>query len=119
LGRIVNIASISGLVSEPGFAHYSAAKAGMIALTKNLALELAPLGLTVNTVSPGLVDSRGDLATAAPDLLRRFMERVPLQRVGRPEDIANAVLFLVSPAADWITGQNLVVDGGVMVAPVY
>jgi 3-oxoacyl-[acyl-carrier protein] reductase len=118
-GRIINISSIAALVSEPGFAHYSASKAGMNLLTMNLALEMAPLGFTVNTVSPGLVDSHGDLDTAAPDLLQRFLQRVPLKRVGIPSDIANAVLFLASPAASWITGQNLVVDGGVTVAPVY
>jgi NAD(P)-dependent dehydrogenase (short-subunit alcohol dehydrogenase family) len=118
-GSIVNISSISALVSEPEFAHYSASKAGMIALTKNLALELAPIGFTVNTISPGLVDSNGDLEQQVPDLVERFIPRAPLHRVGQPEEIANAALFLVSPAARWITGHNLVVDGGVMVAPVY
>ena len=111
-GCIVNIASINGV--HPGFgdtAHYDASKGGVIAYTKALAAELAPHRIRVNAVGPGLVDSAG-LRAHAPDLAAMVEERTPLKRLGTPEDVGNAVLFLVSQAADWITGQTLFVDGG-------
>ena len=111
-GRIVNIASINGV--HPGLggtAHYDASKGGVIAYTKALADELAPHRIRVNAVGPGLIDAPGLRANAA-DLAESVEERMPLKRLGTPEDIGNAVLFLASPASDWITGQTLFVDGG-------
>ena len=111
-GCIVSIASINGV--HPGFggtAHYDASKGGVIAYTKALAAELAPHRIRVNAVGPGLIDSPR-LRANAPDLAEAVEERMPLKRLGTPQDIGNAVLFLVSRAADWITGQTLFVDGG-------
>lgn len=111
-GRIVNIASINGV--HPGLggtAHYDASKGGVIAYTRSLAEELAPHRIRVNAVGPGLVDSPGLRANAA-DLAEMVEQRMPLKRLGTPNDIGNAVLFLVSQASDWITGQTLYVDGG-------
>ena len=110
-GAIVNIASIEGLDPAPGHAHYAASKAGLIMLTRAMALEFGPAGIRVNAVSPGLIDREG-LAEAWPDGVRRWRERVPLGSLGTPKDVADAVLFLLSPAARWISGANLVVDGG-------
>jgi NAD(P)-dependent dehydrogenase (short-subunit alcohol dehydrogenase family) len=111
-GRVVNIASINGV--HPGFggtAHYDASKGGVIAYTKALADELAPHRIRVNAVGPGLIDGPG-LRANAPDLAETVEERMPLKRLGTPDDIGNAVLFLVSRASDWVTGQTLFVDGG-------
>lgn len=111
-GRIVNIASINGV--HPGLggtAHYDASKGGVIAYTRSLAEELAPHRIRVNAVGPGLIDSPGLRANAA-DLAEMVEQRMPLKRLGTPNDIGNAVLFLVSQASDWITGQTLYVDGG-------
>ncbi|MDA8409594.1 MAG: SDR family oxidoreductase [Treponema sp.] len=112
---IVNIASIEGLRPVRGHAHYAAAKAALISYTQTSALELGPLGIRVNSVSPGLVDRTG-LAAAWPEGYRRFIAAAPLGRTGHPEEVGNACLFLASPAASWITGANLVVDGGVSAA---
>jgi NAD(P)-dependent dehydrogenase (short-subunit alcohol dehydrogenase family) len=109
---IVNIASIEGLVAPPGHAHYGAAKAGVISLTRTAAVELAPR-LRVNAVLPGLIHRPG-IESAWPDGVRRWRERAPLQRLGDRADVASATLFLLSDAAEWITGAALPVDGGVM-----
>ena len=111
-GSVVNIASINGV--HPGFggtAHYDASKGGVIAYTKALAAELAPHRIRVNAVGPGLIDSPR-LRAHAPDLAVTVEQRMPLKRLGTPDDVARAVLFLASRAADWITGQTLFVDGG-------
>lgn len=114
---IVNIASVEAGRPVRGHAHYSAAKAAVIRYTEAAALELAPRGIRVNSVSPGLIDRPG-LAEAWPDGVRRFVEAAPLGRAGRPEEIGWACLFLASRAASWITGTNLAVDGGAgIVAP--
>lgn len=110
-GRIVNITSVAGLVGNPGQTNYSAAKAGLIGFTRSLAREIGSRQVTVNAVAPGLVATA--MSDAIPEEARAAMaERVPLGRVGSPEDIAQAVLYLVSPAAAYVTGQVLVVDGG-------
>ncbi len=110
-GRIINIASVAGLVGNRGQANYSAAKAGLIGLTRTAAAELASRQVTVNAVAPGWIET--DMTAAVPAPVRAsVLERVPLGRLGRPEDVAQAVLFLASPGAAYITGTVLVVDGG-------
>ena len=112
-GAVVNIASIEGLQPASWHAHYTQTKAALIMQTRNAALELGAQGTRVNAVSPGLVDT-GGLAAAWPDGVARWQARAPLRRLGAPDDIADAVLFLLSDGARWITGANLVVDGGVL-----
>jgi len=110
-GAIVNVAAIEGLDPAVGHAHYASSKAALIMFTRAAALEYGANGIRVNAVSPGLIDRDG-LADEWPDGVARWLERVPLGRVGTPNDVADAVLFLLSPAARWISGANLVVDGG-------
>ncbi len=109
-GRIVNIASIRALQGSDSSMHYAAAKAGVIALTKSLARELAPL-VRVNAVAPGYIESQLH-AAMSPEARRKVIESTPLQRFGRPEDVAKAVLFFAGDDSDFVTGQTLVVDGG-------
>jgi 3-oxoacyl-[acyl-carrier protein] reductase len=112
-GRIVNVASVSGLIGNPGQANYSASKAGLVGLTKTVAKELAGRKVTVNAVAPGFIAS--DMTAAlGPALLDEVKKRVPAKRLGEAWEIAEAVLFLVSPAAGYITAQTLVVDGGLI-----
>lgn len=117
-GAIVNIASISALHPAHDQAAYVTGKAGVIAFTRAAAQELGPAGIRVNAVSPGLIDT-GGLAARWPDGWSRWMTKVPLGRVGTPTDIADACLFLASPAARWITGQHLIVDGGMDATAIY
>nr|MBC7244305.1 3-oxoacyl-[acyl-carrier-protein] reductase [Chloroflexota bacterium] len=110
-GRIVNITSIAGLAGNPGQANYAAAKAGLVGFTKALAKEVGVRNITVNAVAPGYIPT--DLtAILPPELVAKGIEMTPLGRPGSPEDIANAVAFLVSDEASYITGQVLSVDGG-------
>ncbi len=110
-GAIVNIASIEGSDPAHGHAHYSTAKAGLLMLTRAAAQEYGVDSIRVNSVSPGLLFREG-IDKSWPDGVSRWMERAPLTRLGGTEDVADAVLFLLSPAARWISGSNLVVDGG-------
>ena len=112
-GAIVNITSIEAESPSPGHSHYGAAKAGLLAFTRAAALELAAHGIRVNAVAPGLV-WRDGIERAWPDGVARWLERAPLRRLGTPEDVADACLFLASAGARWITGVSLTVDGGVM-----
>ena len=113
-GRIINIASVAGVVGSPGQANYSAAKAGLIGLTEALARELAPHGVTVNAVAPGAIDS-GVVAGLPEEARRRLLAVIPMGRMGTAEEIAALVVFLAGPQAGFITGQTIVVDGGVMI----
>ena len=110
-GRIVSISSISGVKGNAGQINYCAAKAGIIGMTKSLARELAPRGITVNAIAPGYIES--DMTAVLPDKVKEsVLSQVPLGRMGKPEEIAQAAAFLASDRAAYITGQTLLVDGG-------
>lgn len=117
-GSIVNISSVHSVRTWPGRSPYAAAKAGLERLTASMAYELGPYGIRVNAVAPGYVDTRSAQGAGPsigqPDYAERVVPRTPLRRLGLPEDIANAVAFLVSANASFITGECLTVDGGLM-----
>ncbi|NUR59737.1 MAG: SDR family oxidoreductase [Catenulispora sp.] len=117
-GSVIHIASIEGTHPATGHAHYSASKAALIMFARSAALEYGPRGIRVNTVSPGLIH-RPDLTETWPAGIARWHAAAPLHRLGHPDDIGNACVFLASPLASWITGHNLVVDGGVSTHPTW
>ena len=110
-GRIINIASVAGMMGNVGQANYAAAKAGVIALTKTLAREMASRNLTANVVAPGFIETKMT-AGLSPQIKETALTMIPLKRFGQPNDIANMVSFLASSKAQYITGQTFVVDGG-------
>lgn len=116
-GRIINVASIMGLIARPGLAAYVAAKGGLASLTKALAVELGPEGVTVNAIAPGFfaTEMNADLVADA-DFTAFVRERTPLSRWGRVEELGGAAVFLASDAASYVNGHVLVVDGGISVA---
>jgi NAD(P)-dependent dehydrogenase (short-subunit alcohol dehydrogenase family) len=114
-GAIVNVASVGGVLTEPGIGYYNATKAAVIHLTRQLAAELAP-GVRVNGVAPGIVRTRLARALWEP-LEDQLNEALPLRRIGEPEDIADVITFLAGRASRWMTGQTLIVDGGAQIRP--
>ena len=111
-GRIINISSIASFVGFEGLVHYCASKGGINSLIRALALELAPKNITVNAVAPGAIDTPGASQASTKESKKQTLAMIPLARMGQPEDIANAVVFLASGKAGYITGQTIVVDGG-------
>ena len=112
-GKIINITSVVGIIGNAGQSNYAAAKAGLIGFTKSMAKELARRGITVNAVAPGFIDT--EMSAVLPEAVKEeFLKSIPLSRGGKPEDIANAVLFLASKYSDYITGQVINIDGGMV-----
>jgi len=112
-GRIINISSVVGTSGNPGQANYCASKAGLVGMTKSMAIEVATRGVTVNAVAPGFIESNmtNILTDAQKDAI---LQKVPAKSLGKPEDIANAVTFLASPLSSYITGQTIHVNGGML-----
>ena len=112
-GRIINVASIIGLIGNAGQANYAASKAGLIGFTQSVARELASRGITANALAPGFIETDMTAALSA-EMKAELLKKIPLNTLGQAEDIAHAALFLASPAARYITGQVLAVDGGMV-----
>jgi len=118
-GRLLVTSSVSGNhANAPGLTHYSASKAGVTGFVRNLALELAPLNITVNAVEPGFILTERNRDPAMADLVRATLEQIPMRRGGEPDDIAQLMVFLASREASYITGQSIVVDGGLTLGTV-
>ena len=114
-GRIISIASIIGLMGNPGQANYAASKAGIIALTKTVAKELASRNINANAVAPGFIQT--EMTAKLPEeIKKKMLEAIPLGKLGTPEDVANVCLFLASQESSYITGQTITIDGGMVMA---
>jgi len=114
-GRIINIASIIGLMGNPGQANYAASKAGIIALTKTIAKELASRNINANAVAPGFIQTEMT-AKLSEDVKQKMLAAIPLAKLGTPQDVANVCLFLASEESSYITGQTITIDGGMVMA---
>ena len=114
-GRIINMSSVSAVLGNRGQVAYAAAKAGIIGATKSLARELASRGVTVNAVTPGFIDTDMTAAALQGEAREALLKQIPLARIGRPEEVAEAVAFLAAPAASYITGHILRVNGGLLI----
>jgi 3-oxoacyl-[acyl-carrier protein] reductase len=112
-GRIINVSSISGIIGNAGQSNYSAAKAGMIGLTKSVAREFAKRNITCNAIAPGLIDTRMTEELPA-ELKEKYIAQIPVGRFGKPDDVAILALFLASDECSYITGQTIHVDGGMV-----
>jgi 3-oxoacyl-[acyl-carrier protein] reductase len=114
-GRIISIASIIGLMGNPGQANYAASKAGIIALTKTIAKELASRNINANAVAPGFIQT--EMTAKLPeDIKKKMLEAIPLAKLGTPQDVANVCLFLACDESSYITGQTITIDGGMVMA---
>ena len=113
-GSIINIASVNALAGTPGSAAYAAAKAGIVNFTKSLAIELAPNGIRVNAIAPGVIATPGTEQWMTPERDAALIQTIPLSRRGKPEDIAGAAIYLASDYADYVTGETILVDRGIM-----
>jgi 3-oxoacyl-[acyl-carrier protein] reductase len=112
-GKIINVSSVVGIVGNAGQSNYAAAKAGLIGFTKSMAKELAKRGINVNAVAPGFIQT--DMSSRLPEKVKEeFLNSIPLMRAGKPEDVAKAVMFLASEYSDYITGQVINIDGGMV-----
>jgi glucose 1-dehydrogenase len=112
-GKIINISSVHEELPFPHFSSYCASKGGVKMLTRNLAIELAPLGITINNIAPGAIETPINKSLLSdPVKLKSLLENIPLQRLGKPEDVASLAVFLASPESDYVTGTTFVVDGG-------
>jgi len=112
-GKIINISSIVGFIGNPGQVNYATTKAGLIGFTKSLAKELASRNITVNAVAPGFIET--DMTEQLPvEVKEKYLEQIPLNKFGKPEDVANAVLFLASDLSSYITGETIHVNGGML-----
>ena len=114
-GRIVNLSSAADILVVGGLGAYTAAKGAIVALTKTFAVELAPHGITVNAIAPGATDTRMNQTAYTPEVRRTYEQRIPLGRIGSPEEVADAALFLMTYEARYVTGHELVVDGGLTI----
>jgi NAD(P)-dependent dehydrogenase (short-subunit alcohol dehydrogenase family) len=114
-GKIINIASKAAIVGEPGHAAYSASKGAVLALTRAMAIELAPYNINVNSICPGPTETAILLGFMTKEQLEDLKKYIPLGRFGKPENIAGAALYLASDDSDWCTGQAIIVDGGMSI----
>ena len=112
-GSIINIASVAAIIGFAGLAHYCASKGGVVAMSKAMALELAPLGIRINNIDPGAIDTPGaSNASMTEQQKQAMLAPIPMHREGNAQEIANAVLFLASDESSYMTGSTMVVDGG-------